>query len=538
MNIQFSFATAMAHVLLHSVWQLALLALLASASFSLMQRAGAGLRHAVGMVWLTLMAAVPIATFAMFWQSPSTVAGAMPSPLLPLPVAVDVAGAALSVQSWTDWVAVFAAELWLAGVTLMMALQLNGWRWLGRLERQPFIELPPAWRERSEALRLALGISRQVALRLGRDVVSPFTARVLRPVIWLPATFLTQLPPDQIEALIAHELAHISRLDWIWNGWQCLIESLLFFHPGMWWLSRRIRQEREHACDDLAVAVCGDAIALAEALAALGRRGLASPRLALAAEGGSLMKRISHLLSGTPMRQNWRVSGALLLLLCSGALFAMQVDPPRHVVLNLKSEASSDGPLTPGNFREFTADYLIGKQRHYRVSMDARGQIEEVYEEGGQRKPVDATVLAWLREVETMSGNETQRVGAATPSARPPIPSIPALPPLPPVPPAPPKITDSAEMKQLLQTLQSEPGLVAAVGAPFSIEPGSFHGHIRVWSSWDIRLWGIDDPEGAKSEFTATVSGPKGQARLHYAGETRNGRWQASTLEVSPLPNH
>ena len=88
------------------------------------------------------------------------------------------------------------------------------------------------------------------------------------------------MPREQVEALLAHELAHIRRLDWCWNTTQCVIESVLFHHPAMWWLSRRIREEREHACDDLAVAVCGDPVVLAEALAATAtpRRDAASPR--------------------------------------------------------------------------------------------------------------------------------------------------------------------------------------------------------------------------------------------------------------------
>lgn len=541
MNIQFSFATALAHVLLHSIWQLSLVALAASCSFALLGRHSAALRHVVGMLWLVVMLVVPVVTFGLFWQTPMSAIEGTPSPLVPIPVGADVMGGGMGVQSWVDWIAVCASELWLAGVALMVVLQLGGWRWITRLEQQPYLAFPAAWIERSAALCKAFGISRAVTLRLAHDIASPLTARVLRPVIWFPATFLTQLPPDQIEALLAHELAHIHRLDWVWNGLQCLIESLLFFHPGMWWLSRRIRQEREHACDDLAVAVCGDAIVLAEALVELGRRRLDAPRIALAAEGGSLMKRISHLLSGSPIRQNWRVSGALLLLLCSGALFAMQVDPPRHVVLNLKSESSSAGALTPGNFREFTADYLIGAQRHYRISMDAQGQVVEQYEEGGIGKPIDARVRAWLQEVETMSGTNTRNATVASAQAIPPIPplqAMPALPPLPPLPPKPPAITDSVEMKQLFHSLQTDQRVVAAIGTPFQIETETFRGHIRKWSSWDFHLWGIDDPEGAKAEFTTTVSGPNGQAQLHYAGETRGGHWQAETLEVSPLGKH
>ena len=151
----------------------------------------------------------------------------------------------------------------------MLARHIGGLRAIAAMERGPFEPLPPAWQRRVEELRAALGIARTVAVRLSAEVASPFAARLLRPVIWLPLSMLSRVPAEQVEALLAHELAHIARRDWLWNGVQCVIEALLFYHPAAWWLGRRIRQEREHACDDLAVAACGDAIALAEALAAL-----------------------------------------------------------------------------------------------------------------------------------------------------------------------------------------------------------------------------------------------------------------------------
>ena len=161
-------------------------------------------------------------------------------------------------------------------------------------------------------------------MRLAAEIASPFTARLFRPVIWLPLSLLTRLPTDQVEALLAHELAHIQRLDWLWNGLQCVLESLLFFHPGAWWLSRRIRQEREHACDDLAVAACGNAIALAEALAELELHRHHFPRLVLAAHGGSLMKRITRLLAGSTSGSRWRLPAGIAVLVVSGALLATQ----------------------------------------------------------------------------------------------------------------------------------------------------------------------------------------------------------------------
>jgi HEAT repeat protein len=126
----------------------------------------------------------------------------------------------------------------------------------------------------------------------------------LRPVILLPASALTGLSPQQLEAILAHELAHIRRHDYLINLLQAVVETLLFYHPAVWWVSRRIRQEREHCCDDLAVAVCGDSLTYARALLEMEQLRAAGPQLAMAANGGSLMNRIQRLVGAQPKHAN------------------------------------------------------------------------------------------------------------------------------------------------------------------------------------------------------------------------------------------
>ena len=86
----------------------------------------------------------------------------------------------------------------------------------------------------------------------------------LRPVVLMPASALSGMGPQQLEAILAHELAHIRRHDYLVNLLQTVVETLLFYHPAVWWLSGRIRVERENCCDDLAVSLCGDPYAYAE----------------------------------------------------------------------------------------------------------------------------------------------------------------------------------------------------------------------------------------------------------------------------------
>jgi hypothetical protein len=221
-------------------------------------------------------------------------------------------------------------------------------------------------------------------------------------VIWLPTALWGRLPPEQQDVLLAHELAHVRRLDWMWNGLQCLVEALVFFHPAAWWLGRRVRQEREHACDDLAVAVCGDPIALAEALAALERQRGTQPDLVLAAHGGALIQRLTRLV-GSPPRAVVHVPIVLVIWFACGAALAAQLRLPTDVVIDLRIEASDPGPLEPGGFLELTAD-TFAMQRHYRGTMDDDGKLVELYEEDGQPRPIDPAVRTWLNELTSNAG--------------------------------------------------------------------------------------------------------------------------------------
>jgi TonB family protein len=117
----------------------------------------------------------------------------------------------------------------------------------------------------------------------------------IEPVVLLPAATILGLTPQQLEAVLAHELAHILRYDYLVNMLQTVVETLLFYHPAVWWASARIRQERELCCDDLAVESCGDALCYARALTRLERLRAAAPRLALSSAGGPLLYRIQRL---------------------------------------------------------------------------------------------------------------------------------------------------------------------------------------------------------------------------------------------------
>ena len=143
-----------------------------------------------------------------------------------------------------------------------------------------------------------------------------------RPIVFLPVTALTGLSEDQLQAVIAHELAHIQRFDPFVNVFQVCVETLLFYHPAVWWLNKRIRAEREHCCDDVAVTLCGNAVEYARALTLM-EEWRSAPVFAMAANRGPLTERIVRVLGLKTLGAGVRSIGLTGSLLClTAALIA------------------------------------------------------------------------------------------------------------------------------------------------------------------------------------------------------------------------
>lgn len=373
-------APALAFALLHSIWQCAVLAGAAWFSLRALSRASAALRHLIAMAFLVAMVLAPAAGIVIFLNADTAMPAGELSELV------------------KAWVGPLAAPIlvvaWAAGAGFMFARYVTGFRVISAMHRRASTGLTPAWTARFERIREKIGATASVAVRVSNEVITPCVTHILRPVIWLPASLMMRLHPDQLEALLAHELAHIARKDWLWSGLQNVIEALLFYHPAVWWLGRRIRAEREHACDDIAVAACGDAVALAEALADL-EIAKREHRVLLAANGGALLQRIGRLLAPAPAR-SWRGPPAFLgAVIMVAALCVAQADAGGGRPHDLHVEASTSGALGPGDFREITA-HEEGRVRFYRISVGEDGNVTEIYRENGRDRPIDATVRAWL----------------------------------------------------------------------------------------------------------------------------------------------
>ena len=292
---------ALGKALLHFLWQGTLLGLLAGLAIGLLRNARPQARYAIACMALAASLLLPMLTVAWLLASPviGTDAG------LPVRIAAgsDVApphayGDMLAMQPSTalPWIVL----LWASGVATLFLRMAGGLWWVRRLQHRAWPDAGGHWQARADALASRLGLARGVRLRLF-DGDAPLAIGWWRPMVLLPAALLARMPAGLLEALLAHELAHIRRHDYLVNLLQAVVEALLFYHPVVWWLSRRIRHERELIADDLAASALGDRRSLALALSELDRMLGATaagpiPRFAHAAHGGQLMSRIQHLL--------------------------------------------------------------------------------------------------------------------------------------------------------------------------------------------------------------------------------------------------
>ncbi|MBV9613809.1 MAG: M56 family metallopeptidase, partial [Acidobacteriaceae bacterium] len=221
-----------------------------------------------------------------------------------------------------DWLSWFVLA-WFTGVLVFAVRALGGWVVIERLRREKTQPIAQALHHRCLMLQRRLNLSTKIRYLASQLMDSPAVIGWFRPVVLLPVTALTGLAPEQLEAVIAHELAHIKRLDCFVNLLQIVVETVLFYHPAVWWVNRCIRSERENCCDDIAVHVCGNAGSYARALTLM-ESWRATPALVLAANSGSLKARISRLIGVQTLTHAAPRGGlTIVAILCAaGALFA------------------------------------------------------------------------------------------------------------------------------------------------------------------------------------------------------------------------
>ena len=282
--------------LVHFIWQGTLIG--AVTALALLLIAPARLRCAVSCIALTCMLVAPISSVVVDVVAPAPVSSAstLTQVLVPPHALDDSSRQSLDVNR----VLPLAVLGWMAGVLVLsirLVMATIGATRLAHATR----DVGESVASRARLLAQRLGVATSVRVVESAGVESPTVIGWLRPIILLPASALTAIPVSHLDAVLVHELAHVRRHDFLVNVLQAIVETVLFYHPAVWWCSRQIRIEREHCCDDLVVDLCGDRVAYAKALAALEEQRGLRPVLSLNASGGRLVDRIRRILNPRPI---------------------------------------------------------------------------------------------------------------------------------------------------------------------------------------------------------------------------------------------
>jgi beta-lactamase regulating signal transducer with metallopeptidase domain len=335
---------AVGWALLHFLWQGLLVGWGVSLALLALRRARPQTRYAVACAGLLLCAALPLAHIIAQLYSPDAAASAgaglsAAASLIPFISSVADAAPPGTAAALVDggvlagWEAALRAQLpwvvglWLAGAALMSLRLGIGLQWVAERTRSDHYTVNHYWQRRLSVMARRFEIPQHVRLGVADLLDSPITAGCWRPIVLVPASLITGMAPNLLEALLAHELAHIKRHDYLVNLIQSAVEIVLFYHPSVWALSRRIRIEREQIADDLAVGMLGQPQLLAKALSELDQFQFDTTQLAHAAHGGNLMSRIKRLLRPDVEPVGWKMALPLIGLCAAGAVLYAHAAP-------------------------------------------------------------------------------------------------------------------------------------------------------------------------------------------------------------------
>ena len=408
-------ADAITSALLHSLWQNASVGFLLWIVLVVFRHRTPNARYLASGGALALMVALPVVTALVLSHPPVPVASSAPIAVITIPSASGVVlppePVWVEADGWQlNWFAVlkpWMLPLWLAGVLVCSLRLVLAAMHTVALRRQCALEEGPIAAVVSK-LAARMGVHRLVSIRVASTTIAPATFGFFRPVILLSSATVLGISPQQLEAVLAHELAHIRRHDYLVNVLQMLAETLFFYHPAVWWASRRMRVERELCCDDVAVQACGDVVCYAQALTSVAQLQIARSGMALGSGGGPLLMRIQRLLGvgsvGRPVPPLWvAVASVALIVAMYTGIYAQSQSPGTLSKLDTGDgaalhgrvvDASTGKPVAGASVRaqyvtgvenpprcpigdcEFAADRNGGRISVYRVTTAADGSFD------------------------------------------------------------------------------------------------------------------------------------------------------------------
>lgn len=317
---------AIGWTLLHSLWQAVLLALLLATVLTFWKKKASNIRYAATVSTLIVLIITVLATFIISYEP------AMETSALSLLASND---GILENQTWLTWLGDYFQHnmpmlvlLWFSGVAVLSFRFLGEIAYTYHLKNYQVQLAPSFWQKQTKAIAQKIGLKQSIVLKETFRVNTPMVVGIFKPIILMPIGLISGLSNEQVESILAHELAHIRRHDFLINLFQSFIEVLLFFNPAVWWISACVRAERENCCDDLAIQITGDATIYIKTLAQLEEMRTTVGQTTIAFSGqGSVLQRIRRIIyqkSSTPVLSKGFWSACVMMICLFLAVFNLE----------------------------------------------------------------------------------------------------------------------------------------------------------------------------------------------------------------------
>ncbi len=396
--------------LLHSLWQGALIALIIGVIIIFLRKTSSRLHYLIYCIGLLLIFGTSIVTFLKYLNNDSvTVASTQlnevretnPAFIIFSDALLNTTDESTLMQSWNSFCDYFSrnvpllVSLWFLGIIIFMLKFLGGFAYTQRLKYYRTVELSTSWKKKFDKLSKKIGIKRSVQFIESYSIKVPIVVNYFKPIIIIPVGMLGQMPLDQVEAVISHELAHIYRRDYLVNIIQRIVEVIFFYHPAVWWLSANIGAERENICDDMAVVNCGDSIIYAKALASVQELRL-SPNIlapAFSNKKNVLFNRIQRMMKTPGLMPNYTegfISAVIVFISIAtiSASAAISFDPEKEsTILNSFNMPSISNTLQDWQ-DPIQPDTTKKKEKKMTIKTQIDGKMVEIYSVDGKIKEV------------------------------------------------------------------------------------------------------------------------------------------------------
>lgn len=303
---------ALGWTVMHSLWQAFAIAIILALVLNALRSKSAATRYEASAFALFLVFVSAVSTFIWYYAAAGTEAVFVTEHVLADGL---VAGASepqalsnftqLCINYFNTHLPVIVM-IWLVGVAFFVLRLLGGLVYVNRLKHYRTQALPLAWQGRLEEITKRIPVKKTITILESAAIQVPMVIGYFKPFILLPIGAINQLAADEVEAVIAHEVAHIYRSDFMMNIVISFIEVFFYYNPAVWWISGNIRLERENCCDDIAIKVCGNSLSYAKALVRLQELNAYAPSFAMPFSGqrNQLLYRIRRILNQPQNRHN------------------------------------------------------------------------------------------------------------------------------------------------------------------------------------------------------------------------------------------